>query len=463
MSRARLLLIVHPDPSARALLGSMLGLAPTPDGCGSGYRILEVASDRQAVGALHRQGVDLVLAALDPADPDAWELLEYLRRTSPRLPVLLLDPAPQPERSRDAQRRGAAALLRFPPSAAELRAAVAGALSAGQAGAGGRPQGPEGSGPPGPDPDGSASAPPTGVPPVVGDDPTLRQMVELAGAIAPTRTPVLITGERGTGKSLLARLIHRRSPRRDGPLVELSGAALREDAPSRELGDRIARAHGGTLVLDEVDSLAPDLQGRLLRLVQDGTWAPPEAPRAIGVDLRILVTSCEDPAVLTEPSWFRRDLYRCLSAVHLQLPPLRRRRADLGPLAEHFRARSAAQAGQPVTGLAPEALDRLRLHDWPGNVRELEDLIRRAVARCRGPRLRPVDLLPEPRGRPPRRPGLRPLREALEESERRILLHTLEALDWNRQETARVLDINRTTLYKKMNKCGICPDQRPPD
>jgi two-component system response regulator HydG len=189
--------------------------------------------------------------------------------------------------------------------------------------------------------------------------------------------------------------------------------------------------------------------------------------------VRLVLGTCEDLDDLVERGQFRPDLFYRIGVVSLNLPPLRHRGADIVQLAEHFRARYAQELAKPVTGFSPEALDLLRLYDWPGNVHELERAVDRGVRRCRGARIEPTHLalassapthtpgpaVPHP---PHAGTGLRPLKEALEEPERQIILQTLEALNWNRQETARVLDINRTTLYKKMKKYGLLCDEPAP-
>jgi two-component system response regulator HydG len=481
MSHARLL-ILHPDPTKQELLRSML--------FAMGDRIEEADNDRAAVRALEKAEFDLVLAYVDPADPDALELLTYIRRKHPKTAVILLFAAPHPERTREALHRGAVAVLRFPLPANELRATVAQAIEPLPA----RPGPRSGNGPAPAEPatrtNGLALAPvpqypgpeaPAGEPdlePMLGDDPSLRQVIELAGAIAPAKTPVLLTGERGTGKSLLARTIHGRSTRRGGPLVEVVCDGQREGLLERELfgqatGDfpgstrpgKLAQADGGTLILSEVGALTPELQFKLLRVLEQGQFEPVGSTQTVRVDVRFILTTSEDLAELVAQGRFRQDLFYRIGVVGLKLPPLRQRPADILTLAEHFRARFAHASGQEAAGFTAEAIELLRRHPWPGNVRELEQAIERGVVLCRGGRIAPTHLA---LGTEPPRPvragyaprphvgvSIRPLKEALEGPEKQIILQALEALNWNRQETARMLDINRTTLYKKMKKYGL--------
>jgi two-component system response regulator HydG len=186
-------------------------------------------------------------------------------------------------------------------------------------------------------------------------------------------------------------------------------------------------------------------------------------------DVRFLMSTSENLVGLVEQGKFRQDLYHRISVICLKLPPLRHRGTDVEQLAEYFRARFALEFSKNVVGFTRDALDCLNKHDWPGNVRELEGVIQRGVVLCQGSRITSGHLAPSlgnPRvlrtssltPRPHLSMSIRPLKEALEEPEKRIIIQALQALNWNRQETARVLDINRTTLYKKMKKYGLLVD-----
>lgn len=493
MSQNRVL-IVHPEDSVRALLSSMLQAM--------GCRIDEAPNDRVAVRKLEQEPTDLVLSACDPADPDALELLAYLRRKQPAARCVLLFSAQDPDRVREALNWGAASVLRFPLPANHLRAAVAQAMGLTDAKPTPTAKPPAGNGfhanVAKPDPARVALPPAHGnghpahepaVPAefagVVGQDTNLRQAVELAASIAATRAPVLLIGEPGTGKTLLARTIHHHSNRREGPLVEVECANAREEVLEIELfgqvmadgrlrPGKLARARGGTLYIHEVATLSSSLQARLLRVIQDGEYEPVDSTRPAKADVRFVLASREDLAALVERDQFRADLYYRISVVSLNLPPLRHRGDDIMRLADHFRARFAREIDRPVTGFAPGAVDLLRHHDWPGNVLELENVVERAVVHCRGSLIDAthLDLHSARSERPvarhatasavsgrPSAAGILPLKEALEIPERQLILQALEALNWNRQETARVLDINRTTLYKKMKKYGLLFDE----
>jgi two-component system response regulator HydG len=493
MSHQRLL-IVHPEPSSLALLSSMLKSL--------GHLIEEAATDRVAVRLMERGGIDLVLAGVDPNDSDALEFLACVRRKHRQVPVILLFPTPNPERAKEALRLGALAVLRYPVPATELRAAVTQALGAVARPMAEASMGRQFSMSPTPTSqptpvvphyptNGSAAPKPDVVARelgIIGSDPGLRQVIEMAATIAPGRTPVLILGERGTGKAQLARTIHNLGARADKPFITVDCAALTQAekerngaasgngthatspaSPGFDWATKLTQAHGGTLFLNDVAALSDSLQLQVLRAIQDSEAGHPNGFGA-HADVRFLMSTSDNLLALVEQSKFRQDLYHRASVVCLRLPPLRHRGSDVEQLAESFRARFSLEFGKNVVGFTRDALEVLTKHEWPGNVRELEGVIHRGVGLCQGTRITSGHLSPSlchprssratamsPNPCPPA--SVRPLKEALEEPEKRIIIQALQALNWNRQETARVLDINRTTLYKKMKKYGLLVDE----
>lgn len=497
MTQARVL-IVHPEPSILALLGSMLQSL--------GHQIDEAANDRGAVRRLERGGIDLVIAGVNPADPEAMELVSYTRRKHAQVPLVLLFPGPHPEKAREALRLGATAVLKFPMPATELRAAVTQAceqsIFAPKATSNGHPAAPprrsdeESRGQNGVKapqsylgrPAESSARSELNVPILasqlqfIGDDSSFRQAISLASTVAPSRTPILIVGEQGTGKSLIARMIHQQSGRGDQPFVEISCSGIDElglerelfgqkfeDEPASERPGRLVRADGGTVLLDEVSELSPTLQNRLLQVLRDGEIEPIGSTQPIQVNVRFILSTRENLPALVEQGKLRRDLYERINDICLKLPPLAQRGDDIMNLAEFFRDKSAHDFNKTVIGFTPDAVELLIRHSWPGNVRELESVIQRGVALSQGAKINSANLAvginPTRSVRPANgytskayvapSAGLRPLKEALEEPEKQIIIQALRALNWNRQDTARVLDINRTTLYKKMKKYGL--------
>jgi two-component system response regulator HydG len=320
---------------------------------------------------------------------------------------------------------------------------------------------------------------------LIGNDPSWRQVLDLAATLAVTRASVLLVGEPGTGKALLARLMHALGSGAQRPFVSVAAAAVAveagiaestgtgETAPSDSAlavwSSRVNQARGGTLYVEEVAALPLELQHHLLRELQYRDYEASTGHPAAQGEVRFLLSTGESLSTLVEQGQFRQELYHRLGVISLMLPPLRHRGTDIELLAESFRTRYAQEFRKNVTGFSRDALDALQRHDWPGNVRELEAAIQRAVALCSGPRITSSHLTPilnhhrQVRGGNPPRPhlpmGIRPLKEALEEPEKRIIIQALQAFNWNRQETARVLDINRTTLYKKMKKYGLLIDE----
>lgn len=325
---------------------------------------------------------------------------------------------------------------------------------------------------------------------IVGSDPRMLHLYEVIEAVAPTRTTVLMTGESGTGKSLIARAIHRASTRADRPFVELSCGSIPETLLESELfghvkgsftgahADKVGRfvaAHGGTIFLDEINSASPGMQLKLLRVLQERRLEPVGSNETIEVDVRVILAANEPLEDLVAQGRFRNDLYYRINVVSLELPPLRDRIGDIPHLARHFLERHARELGRQIAGFSEEAMAALCRYTFPGNVRELQNIVERAAVLCRGGTIRITDL-PAPVATPERmsvRPSgacrtaddqatdagiagtIGPLAEAIQAPERAIILRALEANGWNRQRTAEQLAINRTTLYKKMRAHGL--------
>jgi len=303
----------------------------------------------------------------------------------------------------------------------------------------------------------------------VGRDESFLKVFETVGAVAPTRATVLITGESGTGKSLIARRVHEMSDRRDKPFIEINCGALPEGLLESELfghakgsftgatssrAGRFMAANGGTLFLDEIGTASPALQVRLLRVIQERTFEPVGSEETVTVDVRLILATNDDLAAKVAAGTFRRDLYYRISVVPIQLPALRERLADVPLLALHFLEKFAQENGKAVERIDDNAMTILQAHSWPGNIRELENVIERGVILARDTVLTPRDLPPDlTRTAAAPEPGQTlPLRKALEIPEREIIERTLRSHGWNRQETAAALMINRTTLFNKMRK-----------
>jgi DNA-binding NtrC family response regulator len=313
---------------------------------------------------------------------------------------------------------------------------------------------------------------------IIGHDAKMLKTFDLVEAVADSRTTVLMTGDSGTGKSLLAKAIHHRSPRRDKPFVEVSCGALPETLLESELfghmkgaftgaiadkPGRFMAADGGTIFLDEINSASPAFQVKLLRILQERAFEPVGSTETKIVDVRVVLATNVDLTQLVAQGQFRQDLYYRINVVNVKLPPLRDRPGDVPLLAHHFLRRLTAETRREVLGFSEAAMTALQRYTWPGNVRELENAVERAVVLCRRPQI-DVEDLPETLHGIGGRSHVAsdssdtefsqpmPLAVALEDPERRIIESALKRNAWNRQATADELDINRTTLYKKMRK-----------
>jgi two-component system, NtrC family, response regulator AtoC len=296
--------------------------------------------------------------------------------------------------------------------------------------------------------------------------------------IADTNATVLLQGESGVGKGIVARLLHERSSRRERPFIRVNCAALPLELLESELfgyergaftgavrrkPGKFELAHGGTLLLDEVADLPLPLQAKLLHALQDGEYARLGGEQELKVDVRVIAAANRDLEAAVRRGAFRQDLYYRLNVVSLLLPPLRERREELPALAEHFRARYAREYTRAVPPLSPATLARFAAYAWPGNVRELENLVKRIVllgseafvpAAC--PLAPPAAPGAPEAPRPPGQGGLKDVaRRAAREAERELIRRTLEETRWNRAEAARRLRISYKALLYKIRDCGL--------
>jgi len=315
---------------------------------------------------------------------------------------------------------------------------------------------------------------------IVGDSLPLRRVLDLVEKVAASDSTVLITGESGTGKELIARAIHERSARVDQNLVAVNCGAIPEELLESELfghvrgaftnavnsrEGRFAAADGGTLFLDEIGDMQPNLQIKLLRVLQERTFEPVGSSKTRNVDVRVIAATNQDLNEAIQEKRFREDLYYRLHVIPIELPPLRERRDDIPALLQHFLERARAAGRSRIEGVSQDALELLCNYAWPGNVRELENLVERLVVMRADGLIRAEDLPVPIRAETslevdaPRVPleGLC-FSEEVNRFESNLILQALEHTRWNKQRAAQLLGMNRTTLMDKIKRKGLAID-----
>ena len=430
----------------------------------SNYRVLEAACRSEAVKLLQQKTIDVVISDLHlpPRIEDMSEglaIIEAARAIDPPAQVVVITGAGDKSAAREAVKRGAygffekpldgpevlhivnqaARLRRLEVENARLRDELVGARGFGR---------------------------------LIGSSHALEKTLRQARAVANTSATVLIIGENGTGKEMLARAIHEESQRANGPFIAVSCAALSETLIESELFGhekgaftsatyarmgRFELADGGTLFLDEIVELSPNVQVKLLRVLQERAFERVGGAKTLTVDIRLIAASNRDLEVEVQGETFRRDLFYRLNVVPLVLPPLRERREDIPSLAAHFAAKAAEKHGRATPQLGPELIDSLNEYDWPGNVRELENLMERMVLLDRQPTLG-LEFLPEKMLKALPAPGV-PSEKTFEGSitalKKSLIEKALETESGNKVAAAKLLGISRSYLHRLINEFGL--------
>jgi DNA-binding NtrC family response regulator len=301
----------------------------------------------------------------------------------------------------------------------------------------------------------------------IAQDPASQHVLEMAQKVAETSTTILITGESGTGKDQLARLIHELGPRRDAPYLKIDCASLPQElveselfghergaftgAVERKLG-RLEMAGAGTIVLDEVAALSTSIQAKLLRVLEERSFERLGGTETLGIEARLIALTNADLQRAVTARRFREDLYFRLSVLAIHVPALRERRADIVPLSEHMLARLSAVHGRDGASLSEAARNMLERYDWPGNIRELKNAIERGLIFGKGAALSPEDL---PEGIRAGDAGAVAGMRSLEEMEREVIQKTLEGTHYKITRAAEILGISRKTLLDKRKKYGL--------
>jgi two-component system, NtrC family, nitrogen regulation response regulator NtrX len=446
------ILIVDDEDSIREVLHQLFEY--------EGHVVEEAASGMAAIRAVEANRPDLVFLDVKMQGMDGLDALERIRELSPATQVVMISGHGTIDTAVEATRRGAFDFLEKPldtdrllltlrnvlevrglsESVARLRSEVEARHR------------------------------------IVGESSAIRELLERVERVAPTDARVLITGENGTGKELVARAIHRQSSRSEKPFVEVNCAAIPSELIESELfghmkgsftgavqdrAGKFEQAHGGTLFLDEVGDMSTAAQSKVLRALEEGRVTRVGGHRTHEVDVRIVSATNKELDREIEEGRFREDLFYRLNVVPIHVPPLRERRADIPLLVEHFVALMSAADGLPPRPFHPDAVDRLTRLEWPGNVRELRNTVERLLILSRGEEVTAEDVArlasvgSRMGGTESSLLDVGTYQDFKEESERLFLSHHLQENDWNVSETARSLDMPRSNLYKKIERYGL--------
>ncbi len=423
-----------------------------------GYAVETASGGREALEKLAAAPVDAVVMDVRMPDLDGLAVLEKARQARPDLPIVIMSGHGSLDTVRQAFKLGAFDYLEKPITEKEkLLVAVRNALAM-------RTLAEEN----------AALRREAGRFEMIGSGAAMRKLQDTIRRAAPSEGRVLVTGENGTGKELVARALHEGSRRRDRPFVKLNCAAVPAELIESELfghergaftGAIAARkgkfelADGGTLLLDEVADMPPAMQAKVLRVLQEGELERVGGHQTLRCDVRVVAATNRDLAEEVRAGRFREDLFYRLNVVPIHAPPLRERKEDVPELAARFLAEACERNGRRPMALARDAVGTLQAHDWPGNVRELRNLVERIAILCDGPEISADDVAAVlPGARRPRADRFRAgasFHELVEEAEREIILGALDAHGENVSDTARTLSLERSHLYKKMRALGI--------
>ena len=425
-----------------------------------GYGVETASSFKEASAHLAAGAFQVVIADVSMPEVDGFELLKVTRNRYPDTAVIMITGYGTIESAVEAIKRGAFDYLTKPIIDDEIKLVIERALQQRMLMEENRSLR-------------NQLAERYGLGNVIGHDDKMLRIFDTIEAVADAPTTVLITGESGTGKSMIARAIHQRSNRRDKPFVEVACGALPETLLESELfghvrgsftgavsdkAGKFKQAEGGTVFLDEISTATPALQVKLLRVLQDFEFEAVGGARTQRVDVRCILATNENLDEAVRRGDFREDLYYRVNVVVIHLPPLRERIGDIPLLAQHLLDNHCRRTERKILGFQDDAMRVLQGHAWPGNVRQLENVIERAVILTKNVTLAVDDLPENMRSLEAGGDGdghILPLKTALEKPEREMILRALRTFGGSRQATAEALGINRTTLYKKMKRFSI--------
>lgn len=437
------ILLIEDDPDGRRSLSDALRE--------SGYEVAAAESGRQGLEFFGRQTFAAVLSDIKLPDLDGHEILKQIRQSAPELPVLLITAYGTVPEAVAALKAGAYDYILKPLDLAELQAKVAHAVEAHSL----RSQV-------------AALKQELFARPIIAESEQMRALLKQVRAIAPTQANVLILGESGAGKELIARALHVLSRNPAGPFIAVNCGAFTESLLESELfghekgaftgatqmrAGAFERAHNGTLFLDEVGLASAHVQSRLLRVLEEREIMRLGGAKPLRVDVRIIAASNRDLEELVHEKKFRHDLLYRLQVITLALPPLRERPEDIQPLAEYFIARTCRENGKHIESIDPDFFAALKQHNWPGNVRELRNVIEAAVVLSTAPILKAAGLkLPPQKNESPPPDSGKPTLAAME---RNAILEALQKNKGNRTLAAKELDISTRTIQRKIKDYNL--------
>jgi two-component system nitrogen regulation response regulator NtrX len=426
-----------------------------------GYRVDEAASGPQALAKVADRPPDAMLLDIKMPEMDGLELLKALRERGYDMPVLMISGHADVQTAVEATRRGAYDFFEKPLQRERVLVSLRNAVDSFRLLAENSVLRQE------PDE-------------LIGNAPAMRRLRETIEKAAPTPATVLITGESGTGKELVARAIHRQSPRRDRTLVQVNCAAIPDElieselfghekgsftgAVRRQTGKFVA-ADGGTIFLDEIGDMSPRTQAKVLRVLQSGEVEPVGAEKTVQVDVRVVAATHRNLEEEIKAGRFREDLFYRLNVIPIRTPALREHMEDVLAIVEYMVRRYADKNNYRPKELSPEALAHLKSLPWKGNVRELKNLVERLLILAPGDRITRDDVIAATGGARPELSSallaVQSLREFRDLSEKMFLIHKLEENNWNVTQTAQVIDTPRSNLYKKLEQHEIRREEPP--
>src|SRR5690349_3690553 len=432
---------------------------------GERYQIQSASSPEGVLKFIDTHEFDVVLIDLNYArdttsGSEGLDLLSRIRAADPSLPVVVMTAWGSVDIAVEAMRRGARDFIQKPWDNARLLAVLRTQVELAEALRRGRRLEAENMA--------LRDESSNELPQIVAESPAMKSVLNLVGRIGPADANVLITGENGTGKEVVTRLLHSISSRRNKPLISLNAGALAEGVFESELfghvrgaftdakTDRVGRfelADGGTLFLDEIGNVPLNLQAKLLRVLETGEFERVGSSKTQKVNVRLLSATNADLHAEVAQGRFRQDLLFRLNTVEIRLPPLRDRIEDIPVLAEHFLKVHRERYRRPIMGFTPEAIDALRQHLWPGNVRELDHVIERAVLMSPGNIVTAFDLALE--ATPDARLSARLEEMSLEDAERLLIKKALARFEGNANRAAEALGLSRSALYRRLQKYGL--------